>query len=273
MLRALKGHSKGTHGVLKGYELGTHGTQAVVRCTLGYSRGYTRARALMSALSGTRCAYLRTRTSSRAHAHALSLSLHRRIHECIFDAPVLLYKDVCLACLSSRECVRSCACACACVRVCECVCACARVCASPHVCELGCVCVWQRLWWCVGFASVPLSLCECVRLCRSVRARGARVSVHACVCVRACVWFCRSIGKRLRACVACACARVCVCVCAPRGWVGAVVARRRPAVLIARPAAPGGRACAVAVWCDRPGYVRVGRRYHLDEPDDQRAVG
>ena len=75
MLRALKGHSKGTHGVLKGYELGTHGTQAVVRCTLGYSRGYTRARALMSALSGTRCAYLRTRTSSRAHAHALSLSL------------------------------------------------------------------------------------------------------------------------------------------------------------------------------------------------------
>ncbi len=187
----------------------------------------------------------------------------------------------------------SCVCVCTWVCACgprECVGECRRVSESVRVrvraglfaCPRPCACVQQRPCGCVVSARGCVSVCAricvraLVRVCARMRRAHARARAHACARVRSsarATVFCRSIGKRLRACVACACARVCVCVCAPRGWVGAVVARRRPAVLIARPAAPGGRACAVAVWCDRPGYVRVGRRYHLDEPDDQRAVG
>jgi hypothetical protein len=101
-------------------------------------------------------------------------------------------------------------------------------------------------------------LCVCVVVC---------ARAHLCVCAGLCV-FCRSFGKASSPCLCLLCACVSVWhdfLCMPRGCAGAVVARRGPAVFIARPAAPGGRACAVAIQCDRPVFapfrpqVRRGR--------------
>jgi hypothetical protein len=68
----------------------------------------------------------------------------------------------------------------------------------------------------------------------------ARTRVRTCalLCLHAFVCACERVLPFRRQGIF---AHVCVCACA---W-------RRRAVLIARPAAPGGRACAVAVRCDR----------------------
>jgi hypothetical protein len=111
--------------------------------------------------------------------------------------------------LTVRVRVRVCVFVCVCMGACRCtwLCVCARASRglSFRVCARLCVrarlrasvCVLQLPWWCVcGYR-------ECVVVC--VRAR-------ICLCARDFVWFCRSIGKHLRACVACACAarlRVC----------------------------------------------------------------
>jgi hypothetical protein len=107
--------------------------------------------------------------------------------------------------------------------------------------------------------------CTCAPF-ESVRARDSTLTprrvfsrgVRWCLCVRVCVRVC------LRACMrASACVRACKCVCA-WGCEGPPVARRRPAVFIARRA--GGRVCAL---CLSP---RSGRRCVLDEPYDECAV-
>jgi hypothetical protein len=49
-----------------------------------------------------------------------------------------------------------------------------------------------------------------------------------------------------------------VCARMPRRLCGRSVKRRGPAVLIARPAAPGGRGGVVAVRHDRPGFCVLG---------------
>ncbi len=80
-----------------------------------------------------------------------------------------------------------------------------------------------------------------------------RVRTRAFLCMRAFVCACESVlpfhrqGIFVRVRV-----RVRIdCVCVPRRCAGAAEARRGPVVLIVRPAAPGGGACAVAVRCDR----------------------
>jgi hypothetical protein len=83
-MQVLKGVPKGhtmapTPGVLGGYSVDTQGvllgTQAVVGCTLGYSRGDTRARTQSSALLGdenqiSAHAHKLSRAHTRARAHA-----------------------------------------------------------------------------------------------------------------------------------------------------------------------------------------------------------
>ncbi len=122
-----------------------------------------------------------------------------------------------------------------------------------------CECLCAHSYYCVG-------ACVCARM--GVRARA---SVHS--CARASV-VCRSIDKRLCACV---CLVVCVRVARLRvrlgGCVGAVDARLGPSVLIARPAAPGGRVRGCGLLRSALGVARVGRRCDVDEPHDQRAVG
>ncbi len=136
--------------------------------------------------------------------------------------------------------------ACACAR------GCVRVCVRAHVCGSVNADVWGS---CVflrvivrAFPCVRWSVCVCASAC-------ARTCSCACVrlCERASV-FCRSIGKRLRARFVRGWVGMCVrhdCVCMPRRGAGPLGVRRGRAVLIARPAAPGGRACAVADRCDR----------------------
>jgi hypothetical protein len=127
------------------------------------------------------------------------------------------------------------------VRVCECrrvsesarvrvrVRPCARVPVRARVCGSG-----------NGDVCLRASLCDCGRLCVSVYADVSvmRAFVCACKCV---VPFRRQASPRM-------CVRVHACVgvwndCARmhRRCVGAVAARRRPAVLIARPAAARAR--------------------------------
>ncbi len=105
----------------------------------------------------------------------------------------------------------------------------ARVCGGVYADVWGsCVftCAFAR-----GLMCVRLSVCA--RAC----ACGARVSVHACVRVRVRVCFAVPSASifaqvlRVHACV------WSDCVCAPRGCVDAAFARRRPVVLISRPAA------------------------------------
>ncbi len=149
---------------------------------------------------------------------------------------------------------------CACVGACVCAC-------GPPACVRGCECVSVRV-------SLNLSVCACALgrarapgACAGVRQRPcgcvAFMCVFACVLVRAFVRMRRSACARVRLCLrafvcvcecvlpfhrqsisAHVCVRGCAWVCAwhdsacmPRRCVVAVVARRRPAVLIARPAA------------------------------------
>jgi hypothetical protein len=131
-------------------------------------------------------------------------------------------------------CVRVCLCVCmgACTRMCFCVCVRAswpvflRVRARLCMCARlrACVCVLQLVWRCV------CGLCECLRARAFVCARGtccacavpsASIFAHVCACVCVCV----RVG------------RTTVCV-----RLGGAVARRGPAVLMTRPAAPGGGA-------------------------------
>jgi hypothetical protein len=102
--------------------------------------------------------------------------------------------------------------------------------------------------------------CACVceisaRACNeSVRWRVcSSVCLCSCACVRACPCVYARLFERTEIVIPSVCAAS-VCVlrpCVRLGAVWAVVARRGPAVIIARPAAPGTR--VVAVRCDRPG--------------------
>jgi hypothetical protein len=114
-----------------------------------------------------------------------------------------------------------------------------------------------RARMCVRVCVCVQCLCVlCVCLCACAQAGHERV----CACVRSCAGesvFCRSFGRHLPALV-CMGVRVRVwndCFCAPRvclgGCVAAGAARRRPAVLIARPAAPGRPGVRGCVRCDR----------------------
>jgi hypothetical protein len=170
-----------------------------------------------------------------------------------------------------------------------CVCACVRAtrgCVSESVSVPRCArasanvggCVWQRPCGCVGlmcvclrvivmrkceFACVSVRAFVCMR--RSVSAR-ARACARACVCcgVRSCARasvFCRSIGKHLRACVACLCAaRLGVCASALCGRSGGM-------------AGTSGINSVVAVRCDRPVVARVGRRCELHQSYPQGGMG
>jgi hypothetical protein len=102
-------------------------------------------------------------------------------------------------------------------------------------------------------------ICVFVLIC--VRARCARARVRVCMraCVSACACLCISIGLRLRArvCVA----SVCVCserVRAPRRCARPPIARRRLAVLMARPA-PCVGGCARVVAFGATGGARARR--------------
>jgi hypothetical protein len=85
-----------------------------------------------------------------------------------------------------------------------------------------------------------------VRVCVSL-ARSSSM----CVCVRVSVWLCV---------FDCLCGEGCVSD-QPYGWLSPHVARRRRAVLIARPAAP--RAAARAVLIARPAAPRAAARARL----------
>ncbi len=172
-----------------------------------------------------------------------------------------------------------------------CVRVCARMCVrAGHERVCVCQCVIVRV-------TLNLSVCSCARGCvrASAGVRGCAEAsmricgVHACLRECLCAHFCGCVGVYVRvrararvcpcvlsrartsvfcvpsatifACV-CGCVRVCrttVCV-RLGGCVGAAVARRRPAVLMARPAAPGGCARVVAVRCDRRSMCTFGGR-------------
>jgi hypothetical protein len=132
------------------------------------------------------------------------------------------------------------------------------------------------------------------RVCVSVYGGGVWVRVFICVRthwvrVRARVPLCahvRGFGFRgfppdrnLAAAFARVCVlRVCVCVCsehlcAPRQCARPLVARRRLAIFIARPAPRFAAACA-CLWLVPPaGLERVGRRSDVHQSYGQRAVG
>jgi hypothetical protein len=117
-----------------------------------------------------------------------------------------------------------------------------------------------------------MSACVCV--CARV---SVCVHLQACararVCVRVCVPL--SANVRVRAIPSdCNSARVCSeRVCAPRRCARPPIARRRLAVFIARPAPRVAAARAVAFGATGRLWRAFGRRCHLDEPHDQRAVG
>ncbi len=127
-----------------------------------------------------------------------------------------------------------------------------------------------------------VSVCACVRLCVCVRLCSfARVlvCVRLCACarVRACMLACVSACACVRAFASdCVFAHARVCskrVYAQRRCARPPIARRRLAVFIARPAPRVADARAWLRSCDRPGSRAFGRRCHLDELHDQRAVG
>jgi hypothetical protein len=164
----------------------------------------------------------------------------------------------------ARERLLACVCVCLCVFACVCVClfVCVYVLLGPSVARARrCVCVCER-----ARACVRVCICVCVRASLCVRA-CVRVSlcVRACMCVlsRACVFAFLS-------------ASISVCVCstrACRATVRALVARRGPAVFIARPATRARPACARCVGVGHRSVRPCARRRDVDEPYDQRAVG
>jgi hypothetical protein len=201
-----------------------------------------------------------THTRARARAHARVFTQTRtHTHTC---------KHVCVCvCLRARAC-------CGCVRVSGCVRA-GHESVCLQVCERECLRVSEsvRLRVRAGLCARPRTFAgvcgsvhadvwgPCVFECVLVRAFCVRAQVRVCVRARARVSMAACVRVRVRVRFAVPSAsifshvlRVRVrhdFVCAPRRCAGAVEARRGPAVLIARPAAPGGRACAFAVRCDR----------------------
>jgi hypothetical protein len=113
------------------------------------------------------------------------------------------------------------------VSACRRICLCARVRVRARVCGS----VYGHVW----VSCVYLCACLCTLLC-------ACAGMFVCASVSTCVRFYAQISvfqqlHRRASSRMCMCACVCgATVCVPRGCVGAVVARRRPAVLIARPA-------------------------------------
>jgi hypothetical protein len=119
---------------------------------------------------------------------------------------------------------------------------------------------------------VCLRVCSCECLC-----------AHLCSCAGACARTC--LRMRVFVCT-CECVwpfhrqaspLVCVCAC------GSNDCARMPRRLCGRcggtagtggiNSSAGGFACVVAVRCDRPGYVRLGRRCHLADPHSQGGMG
>ncbi len=81
---------------------------------------------------------------------------------------------------------------------------------------------------------------------------------------RSCVFMC------VCACV-CVCVRGCVfawddCLCMPRGCVGPSCGTAATGVISSSAGGALRRRVRGCVWYHRPGVVRVGRRFHLDEP-------
>ncbi len=199
--------------------------------------------------TGTRtCVRVRMRACSHKHAHTyMQTSTHACARVRVCARPSMLCVWCVRGCVrAGHERVR--------VRVCDCrrVSQSVRVRVDAGLCARvrECARVWrQRPCGCVGFmrefACALVRAFVCARWCVSARACArARVCMQACAC--GCVLpFHRQASSRM----------CCVCVCGTTGCVcyaGAVEARRGPAVLIARPAAPNrNRACAVAVRCDR----------------------
>jgi hypothetical protein len=111
------------------------------------------------------------------------------------------------ACMCTYMCLRGgCVCVCACVRVCVCVCVCVcvrgRGRGRGRACAQTCACLSVRVHVCVCAHCVPLvcllrpSVRECVRMC-VCGLLCVRVSVHACVQLRARVFHCACIHMRL----------------------------------------------------------------------------
>jgi hypothetical protein len=154
-----------------------------------------------------------------------------------------------------------------CVRMCVCVCAwgpregefamclCPRVSESVRVhnyargavpaCVRGCAAASMRMRGVHALFFVR----ACARICARAQVR-VRARARARLCMRAFVCACERVLPVYRQSIfAHACGRGCVRICVARmcvsclgGLPGAAVARRRPAVFIARPAAPGGGA-------------------------------
>jgi hypothetical protein len=156
---------------------------------------------------------------------------------------------------------------------------CALVCARAHAHVRACV--WNERVRvhvvCEGASVRVLNMCVCVR---------ARVCLRACACVRVCPCTRGFVSAHVRVRVfvhflRVACARVCVrrvcgcseSVCAPRRCARTLVARRRLAAFIARPATRFAAARAWLRWLPSAELARVGRRYHLDKLHGQRAMG
>ena len=133
--------------------------------------------------------------------------------------------------LCKTACARSRVCFCESQRVCVCARACVRVCARVCAFLFLCLCARARGSVCVLKRECVLAF-ECARL--RVRKR-APSSMHTCVRVRVCVCSCTSVGKRLRGGSMRAVYVWNECVRAPRRFARALVARRAPALFIARP--------------------------------------
>jgi hypothetical protein len=116
-----------------------------------------------------------------------------------------------------------------------------------------------------------LFVSACLYICQWVCLR-MRAFVRLCVCVNHCV----SIGvfARVRVQRACVCVGACrTIVCVHLGAVSALCWHAGTGGINSSAGGAGGRVCVVAVRCHRPGSRAFGRRWNLDEPHNQRAVG
>ena len=180
-------------------------------------------------LRGTRGVLGSTRVRTHTHSKANATThAHARTHE-----------RMCVCARAGHERV--------CLRVSESVRVLMRAGLCPRACVRGCAAASMRM--CGVHARLRACLCAHLRAHAGpcVRAR-ARLCVRSCAraSVRVRVCFAGPSAKHLRACVR-ACVRAHMCGTPVRVRLGGC----KPAVLIARPAAPGGRARAVAVRRDR----------------------
>jgi hypothetical protein len=250
-----------------------------------YSRvlrgAHTHACTQLSALSREQETHISARAQARAHTHARASDLHRCRSPSVVgsinasaDAVVQARQfpmspsknvrvrvrvrlSVCV-CTSGRvhvlASVRACVCVYARARVFVCVCV--FLCVFVSLCESACV--WQRLWWCVGFGSVSLRVF-------AFAFASERVCAYACVCPGMCAFVCARVHVFLQFCIF---ARV--CVCAARGGVGSPMGT----VGIYRSACDARTAaCARCVGVGHRSVRLCARRRDVDEPYDQRAVG